>query len=115
MLFGTGEGMSGHFKALSIAIGLSAAAATPAAAYTECNAKVSSAFYSQEGYIWINLAIGGVTGGAIVVDKADPNREAYLSILLTSRAQDKPVIFRLAKDNGVCTATNYDLTGIWIP
>lgn len=68
-----------------------------------------------EGAIWINLSINGVVGGAIVVDKADLNREAYLSILLTSRAQYKPVIFRLAKGNGVCTATNYDLTGICIP
>lgn len=91
------------------------AAATPAAAFTECYAKVASAFYSQEGYVWINLAINGVTGGAIVVDKTDLNREAYLSILLTARAQDKPVIFRLVKDNGSCTATNYDLAGIWIP
>lgn len=107
--------MSALFRALLIVIGVSAFGATPAAAFTECQAKVSSAFYAQEGYIWINLAVNGVVGGAIVVDKADPNREAYLSILLTSRAQDKPVIFRLAKDNGVCTATNYDLTGIWIP
>lgn len=107
--------MSRHFKGLLAAIGVSAAMATPAAAFTECQAKVSSAFYSQEGYIWINLAINGVVGGAIVVDKADPNREAYLSILLTSRAQDKSVIFRLTKDNGSCAGTNYDLAGIWIP
>ncbi|SFK66996.1 hypothetical protein SAMN02799626_04882 [Caulobacter sp. UNC279MFTsu5.1] len=107
--------MKKYFKTLAIALGLATVAVTPAAAYTECTAKIASAFYSQEGYVWINLAINGATGGAIVVDKADLNREAYLSILLTARAQDKSVIFRLAKDNGACTATNYDLTGIWIP
>ncbi len=106
--------MLARFKTLLIAAGLSIAAATPAAAYSECSAKIQSAFYSQEGYVWINIHVNN-TIGAIVVDKTDPNREAYLSILLTARAQDKPVVFRLAKDNADCTATHHDLTGIWIP
>jgi len=104
-----------HFATLAAVASLATMTASPAAAFTECYAKVASAFYSQEGYIWINLSINGVPGGAIVVDKTDLNREAYLSILLTARAQDKPMIFRLVKDNGVCTTTNYDLAGIWLP
>lgn len=107
--------MRNYLKALLGALGLAVLTATPAAAFTECQAKVASAFYSQEGYVWINLAINGETGGAIVVDKTDANRQAYLSILLTARAQDKTVIFRLTKDGGDCKATNYDLAGIWIP
>ncbi|MBO9709662.1 MAG: hypothetical protein J7521_15770 [Caulobacter sp.] len=99
-----------RLKAATVALVLMAAA-SPAAAYTECQAKVLGAFYAQEGYIWINLE----GGGAFVVDKTDPNREAYLSIMLTARAQNKPIIFRMAKDNGVCTATNYDISGMWLP
>ncbi len=87
-------------------------AASPAAAYSECEAKVLGAFYSQEGYIWINLDNGG---GAAVVDKTDPNREAYLSILLTARATNKPIRIRSNHDASTCTATNYDILGIWVP
>ena len=86
--------------------------ASPAAAYSECEAKVLGAFYALEGYIWINLDNGG---GAAVVDKTDPNREAYLSILLTARATNKPIRIRFNHDASTCTATNYDIIGIWIP
>lgn len=103
--------MKKRISALLGAVGVLSVAG-PAAAYSECEAKVLGAFYAQEGYIWINLDNGG---GAAVVDKADPNREAYLSILLTARATNKPIRIRFNHDASTCTATNYDITGIWIP
>lgn len=43
----------------------------------------------------------------------DPNKEAFLSMLLTAKTANRQVKVRYNHPGGSCTVTNTDLIGIW--
>jgi hypothetical protein len=92
------------------ALAMSAAATSPAFAYSECVAKVSRVYLENGGYVWFNLA----GGGAVEILATNPNKDSYYSTLLTALTTQSTVTVRLYKDNANCSAINSDIWGIWL-
>jgi hypothetical protein len=79
------------------------------ATYTECDVSISRFYYGDAGYLWIDF----VGGGSTLVAADDPNKEGYLSILLTAKTTSRQLKVRYAQAGAVCNTTNTDLVGIW--
>ena len=84
------------------------AAATPAAAYSECQASVDYLYFGDSGTLYIYLT-DGVVG---VILNNNPDKSSYLSIALTAKTANRPLVIRVAADGAACSGYRNDVVGL---
>ncbi|MBW8890983.1 MAG: hypothetical protein JF617_01975 [Burkholderiales bacterium] len=82
---------------------------TAASATTECTAKVIRIWAGDGGHVYIFLS-----GGAAVLTPSDPNREAALSLAITAMTTNRTLTVRYSADAASCSATHFDVVGLYI-